>query len=593
MLDILIQSRRNTAAAHKFFRKLLKPQRFVPRVIITDKLALITMQNINNVDNKATAWNKFYTGSLILTLEEIEEYINVLSILHTTSPKLRPYIKNEKCPSPAMIIHSATQTKKHFETDLSNLINGVHVYDCATYIETRSVFLANPGDLVVGRTKPWHLAADSSSIDKVDVGGLEYYYLSHALLDGAKNKSPAIDQLIEYLRLNPETLVRLYALDKEMQIFLSWLATKAELKYLNVDVNSQIVDSIWNKKAPLHPAVKKVEFLDKKNSRQRPAEILDSEQKYSKLYTELGIFVPTIPGYTIERANADEKDFTIQLLTAAKLLQSRYGLSFGCLKASKGADGAYITPNIDLNDVDRLQQVAINTYRNNDDYVLEANVQYETYHLGSRQLICVPSAHIRYGQVVTTLTMQLMDALTWVGNVSFDESTLSEFNMNINQYQVILRTMNHFLAGFKGSFCGSVSEDLALATAGVDFAIGRIGGYFGDQVFVAMQDLNLSSHGAEYLRTLLERLPQKDSYSQNRYIATRVIRPSFDATLERLTKTLNEIVKSNICYSIIASVPGCWAMFASMGHSSLEVADSLVELEIELDNRGLLASSAD
>ena len=38
VLDILVQSRRNKLAAKKFFRKLLKGLRYVPRVIITDKL---------------------------------------------------------------------------------------------------------------------------------------------------------------------------------------------------------------------------------------------------------------------------------------------------------------------------------------------------------------------------------------------------------------------------------------------------------------------------------------------------------------------------------------------------------------------------
>src|SRR6202521_6145426 len=38
VLDILVQSRRNKRAAKKFFRKLLKGLRYVPRVIITDKL---------------------------------------------------------------------------------------------------------------------------------------------------------------------------------------------------------------------------------------------------------------------------------------------------------------------------------------------------------------------------------------------------------------------------------------------------------------------------------------------------------------------------------------------------------------------------
>src|ERR671926_705590 len=39
VLDILVQHRRNKAAAKKFFRKLLSGLQYVPRVLITDKLA--------------------------------------------------------------------------------------------------------------------------------------------------------------------------------------------------------------------------------------------------------------------------------------------------------------------------------------------------------------------------------------------------------------------------------------------------------------------------------------------------------------------------------------------------------------------------
>ncbi len=38
VLDILVQSRRNTKAALRFFRKLLKGLQYAPRVIVTDKL---------------------------------------------------------------------------------------------------------------------------------------------------------------------------------------------------------------------------------------------------------------------------------------------------------------------------------------------------------------------------------------------------------------------------------------------------------------------------------------------------------------------------------------------------------------------------
>jgi putative transposase len=39
VLDVLVQSRRNAKAAKRFFRKLLKGHRYVPRVVVTDKLA--------------------------------------------------------------------------------------------------------------------------------------------------------------------------------------------------------------------------------------------------------------------------------------------------------------------------------------------------------------------------------------------------------------------------------------------------------------------------------------------------------------------------------------------------------------------------
>ena len=38
VLDVLLQSHRNAVAAKRFFRKLLKGQRYVPRVLVTDKL---------------------------------------------------------------------------------------------------------------------------------------------------------------------------------------------------------------------------------------------------------------------------------------------------------------------------------------------------------------------------------------------------------------------------------------------------------------------------------------------------------------------------------------------------------------------------
>ncbi len=56
VLDVLLQRRRDTDAAKRFFRKLLKKQSFVPRVIVTDKLKsyeAAKKQVMPNVEHRA------------------------------------------------------------------------------------------------------------------------------------------------------------------------------------------------------------------------------------------------------------------------------------------------------------------------------------------------------------------------------------------------------------------------------------------------------------------------------------------------------------------------------------------------------------
>ena len=56
VLDVLVQSRRNAKAAKRFFRKLLKGLRYVPRVLVTDKLASYGVAT-------ASSWGRWPTGS--------------------------------------------------------------------------------------------------------------------------------------------------------------------------------------------------------------------------------------------------------------------------------------------------------------------------------------------------------------------------------------------------------------------------------------------------------------------------------------------------------------------------------------------------
>lgn len=82
---------------------------------------------------------------------------------------------------------------------------------------------------------------------------VDYYYISHALLVLAEqhlsSSSQEIDQIVAFIQANPNAVIRLYALEKEMQIFLIWLKRLAGIDHLLMDANSPEVARDWNKKA--------------------------------------------------------------------------------------------------------------------------------------------------------------------------------------------------------------------------------------------------------------------------------------------------------------------------------------------------------
>jgi hypothetical protein len=65
VLDILVQSRRNTKAAKRFLAKLMKTQRRVPRVLVTDKLrsyAAAHRDLMSSVEHRALSTCRSLTG---------------------------------------------------------------------------------------------------------------------------------------------------------------------------------------------------------------------------------------------------------------------------------------------------------------------------------------------------------------------------------------------------------------------------------------------------------------------------------------------------------------------------------------------------
>jgi hypothetical protein len=283
-------------------------------------------------DGRELIWNGFFTGPVVLSTAEIEHAASSLldipasAVSTLAAHELRSYISDSGPQPPSVLIHSATTTTKGFEGDLDNLIQGRPAHDVATYLETRCVFLGRPGDITVGRTRPWRESALHAGITYVDIGDVEHYYLSQALLTAALRHKDApvsaINKLLDWLGHHPDAVVRLYALDREMQIFLLWLKRRAGLPALLVDANNPVVSGSWNQKTHIHPSPGAAHELYCA-ARLDVAELLSREQQQGAGFQRLGMTIPVLPGYLILRDD-DQSSFDRELLDAAQLLRDRY-----------------------------------------------------------------------------------------------------------------------------------------------------------------------------------------------------------------------------------------------------------------------------
>src|SRR5258708_16645800 len=124
------------------------------------------------------------------------------------------------------MVHSTTPYASSFETDLTAMVEGRPLLDSTTYVETRGLYLARSGDLVVGRTQPWRRGAVASGVERLALPDADYYYLSQALLrravDGG-DRDPVMRQIIEVLHANPSTVVCPYDFESACQLLLPWL----------------------------------------------------------------------------------------------------------------------------------------------------------------------------------------------------------------------------------------------------------------------------------------------------------------------------------------------------------------------------------
>ncbi len=540
-------------------------------------------------NGRRVPWTGLQTGPLTLSPSQVEAICQELlghgtaEVAARAEVTLRP-VRAEEASLPSLFLHSTTPELKTFDGDADALIRGTQGGDFTTYKEARSVYLARPGDLVIGRTQSWRAAVAASEAIPIVLEDEEHYYLSHALLDLARRQhrggetGSALGQLITLLRRGPR-VGRLYAFELEMQIFLLWLAREAGLATLPLEANRPAVAAAWNRKDVLHPTVARAQALPDPKAEEKGLDYLLRESRESALVRRLDIAFPSLPGYTLERAGRPIDDFVAQLLTAAAMLRRRHGLTTGCLKASESGDGARIQPGIDLRQEETLESLGREAWRHGDDYLLEAHVTYGQVELAGQSLPTALSAHIRSGAVAPKATAQFMRGTSWKGNLLLDEGCLDLFSITPDQY----RRLQRFVSDFHGAFTG---ENSGLVLAGIDFAIGTVGGHYGAEPLLGVQDLNVSFTGAECLRAFLDKA--QAAGAPETYGVTRIYVPTDRGRHAALARITGQFRQGNVFADTVASIPGRWAMVGITGTDPRQAAVNLSHLQQALLDAGLI-----
>ena len=464
---------------------------------------------------------------------------------------------------PRLMVHSTTPYANSFETDLTAMVEGRPVSDLTTYVETRGLYLARSGDLVVGRTRPWRRGSTAKGVQRLSLPDTDYYYMSQALLrravDGG-DRDPVIRRIIDFLREHPSAVVCPYDFEPEFQLLVAWLARTSGLGRIRVDANDSRL-SMWNGKRMLHPTVQSALGLDSLVAGQPGAVILEHEHRASPAFQALRAPLPALPGYTVTW-QADRHAFGRDLLRAGALLQGRYGLEHACLKPSEGGNGGRITPGIELDDAGRLEELAANAWKLGGDQVLEAHVTYFEREVGGERVLTTPSAHVRAGELLDGLTLQFMRGTSWKGNMFVGPADWDGLGLDAGVYTGLRTTMAH------------LHQRLGLLHCGIDFAVGTVGGVFGDTVMAAVQDINPKVTGALFLREFMARHPAIGTGA-----ATRVLSPDATESAERIRELVSEFSTARQPCEEVAVVPGRWAMIATSAATSLSAGARALTME--------------
>jgi hypothetical protein len=196
------------------------------------------------------------------------------------------------------------------------------------------------------------------------------------------------------------------------------------------------------------------------------------------------------------------------------------------------------------------------------DQVLEAHVTYIEKDVGGEPVLTTPSAHVRSGELLDGLTLQFMRGTSWTGNIFVGPADWAGLGLDADIYSELRATM------------AELHRRLGLLHCGVDFAVGTIGGAFGDTVMAAVQDINPKVTGALFLREFMARHPLVGTAA-----ATRVLRPEATQSAERIRALVAKSSMPQHPCETVAVVPGRWAMIAISAATSLTAGAQALTIE--------------
>ncbi|RMI31263.1 hypothetical protein EBN03_17990 [Nocardia stercoris] len=454
---------------------------------------------------------------------------------------------------PGVLLYTSTPAKDTLGAALAEVAAGRPPVDWPTIIEARSVLLAQPGDLHVGRSAPWRAAAGNRLTAVVPDTG--HYYFLHSLLVLAARDDPSLDPIVGHIRRNPEGSIRVYAADEPTLAFLLWLRRRAGVATLNVEANHPAVFEAWSHKAVLHPRVDEAAAL---RVGPDPRHTLAAETALTPLARELGIRVPRLPGYTLPA----DLSFDGAFRAAATLLRDRFGITRGCLKAAKSSSGQGIRTDIDL-----AAELPGPPGPACGEWVLEAQAEYCRLPVTGHLFQLAPSVHLRRGTPADGMTLQFLSDTFWQGNVYFDRDSCEAAGVPVPVYDRIRAALIDL---------HSALHELGLVTGGIDFAVARVGGRFGRSALTGLQDLNLSACGADLLRAFRDRTRE----SGLRSAATKVVVPPQNMTTADLQRLLDG--HTDLPATAIACIPGQWAMIAVAAPGPVAAAEAACRLTLEV-----------